>query len=143
MDSDGAADAPRFRRSHPVRAFVIMTLPFIVLIALAAIPLVGFVILLVLMPIEMGRIGGRRIARGDAVWVAMPAALVVGTLELAVILTILATIPGVTVVVDLLGLLVIALIYGCNGFFFSVGALSTAFDPKEAVDPGSLKRSSA
>jgi len=128
---------PRYRRSHPVRAFIIMTAPFLGLILLVAVPLVGWVLVLVLLPIEMGRIGGRRIARGDAVWVAVPAALAVGTLELGVILAILGTIPGVVVALDFLGLLATATIYGLNAFFFSVGAISTAFDPNEPVEEDS------
>ena len=75
-----------------------------------------------------------RIARSDALWVAVPAGLAVGTYELALTLTVLSQVPGITVTLDVLGTLVALLIYGCNIFFLSIGALSTSFDPNEPVE---------
>ena len=66
-------NAPLFRRSHPYHAFALMTLPFFVLVGIVALPFIGWVLLLVLLPIEFRRIGGRPIARSDALWVAVPA----------------------------------------------------------------------
>ena len=127
-------EGPLYRRSHPYRAFVIMTLPFLALPLFAFVPFVGWVILFVLLPIEFGRLGGKRLSRPDAVWVAVPSAAAVATYELALILTVLGSIPGSVVQVDALGFLVIAFLYGANVFFFSVGALSTAFDPHVPVE---------
>jgi hypothetical protein len=126
-------EGPLYRRSHPYRAFVIMTLPFLVLPLVVFVPFVGWVILFVLLPIEFGRIGGRRLARNDAVWVAVPSAAAVATYELSLILTVLGSIPGSVVQVDALGFVMMVVLYGTNMFFFSVGALSTAFDPHEPV----------
>lgn len=125
---------PLFRRSHPYRAFVLMTLPFVPLIGIVLLPFIGWILLFVLLPIEFGRIGGRRMASSDAVWVAVPAGLAVGTYELALILTVLAQVPGLTVALDFLGSVAAITIYGCNMFFFSIGALSTSFDPNEVVE---------
>lgn len=126
--------APFFRRSHPYRAFALMTLPFVPLIAIVLLPFIGWILLFVLLPIEFGRIGGRRMASSDALWVAVPAGLAVGTYELALILTLLAQVPGLTVALDFLGTVAALVIYGCNMFFFSIGALSTSFDPNEVVE---------
>jgi len=128
-----AAEGPLYRRSHPFRAFVIMTLPFLALPVVVFIPFVGWVVLFVLLPIEFGRIGGRRLARSDALWVAVPVAAAVSTYELSLVLTVLGSIPGSVVQLDALGLLLVAVIYGVNIFFFSVGTVSTAFDPHEPV----------
>ncbi|HKZ59666.1 MAG TPA: hypothetical protein VJ547_07450 [Candidatus Thermoplasmatota archaeon] len=128
-------EGPLYRRSHPYRAFVVMTAPFLVLWLVVGIPFLGLPVLLVLMPVEFGRIGGRRLARGDALWVAVPAALSVATFELALVILVLQSIPGNVVEIDALGLVVSLLFYGLNAFFFSVGALSTAFDPHAAVEP--------
>lgn len=126
-------DGPMYRRSHPYRAFVVMTLPFLVLPIVVFLPFVGFVLLLVLLPIEFGRLGGRRLARPDALWVAVPSAVAVATYEMSLILTVLKSIPGSSVQMDPYGFAVTVVIYGVNIFFFSVGALSTAFDPEEPV----------
>lgn len=130
-----APQGPLYRRSHPYRAFVIMTAPFLVLWLVVGIPFLGIPILLVLLPVEFGRIGGRRLARGDALWVALPAAVAVATFELALVLAVLQSIPGGIVELDPLGLLVSLVFYGLNAFFFSVGARSTAFDPHVVVEP--------
>jgi hypothetical protein len=111
-----------------------MTLPFVPLIGIVLLPFIGWILLFVLLPIEFGRIGGRRMASSDAVWVAVPAGLAVGTYELALILTVLAQVPGLTVALDFLGSVAAITIYGCNMFFFSIGALSTSFDPNEVVE---------
>lgn len=124
---------PLYRRSHPYRAFVIMTLPFLAFPAVVLVPFVGWVILVVLLPVEMGRIGGRRLARNDALWAAAPAGAAVATYELSLILVVLQSIQGVVVQIDALGALFTLALYGFNMFFFSVGALSTAFDPHEPV----------
>ncbi len=125
--------APMYRRSHPYRALVIMTVPFLLLVAVVFIPFVGWGILFVLLPIEFGRFGGKRIARADAIWVAVPAAVAVGTYELIIAFAVLNSIPPGVASFDALGLVATAVIYGTNVFFFSVGALSTAFDPHEPV----------
>lgn len=129
------AAGPRYRRSHPYRAFVIMTAPFLALPVVVFIPFVGLVVLLVVLPIEFGRIAGRRIARSDALWVAVPAAAAVATYEMALLISILQSIPGTVVEMDAYGALIVMGVYGLNLFFFSVGALSTAFDPHEPVAP--------
>jgi hypothetical protein len=126
-------EGPLYRRSHPYRAFVIMTLPFVVLPLVVFLPFVGWVLLFVLAPIEFGRIGGKRLSRPDALWVAVPSSVVVSTYELSIVLTVLGSIPGGSVQIDALGLVVTLAIYGINAFFFSVGVLSTAFDPNEPV----------
>jgi hypothetical protein len=128
-------EGPLYRRSHPYRAFVIMTAPFLVLWLVVGIPFLGIPVLLVLLPVEFGRIGGRRLARGDALWVAIPAAFAVATFELALVIAVLQSIPGGIVEMDALGLLVSLAFFGLNAFFFSVGALSTAFDPHATVEP--------
>lgn len=122
-----------YRESRPYLAFALMTAPFVPLLAVILIPLVWPALLLVFLPIEFGRIGGRRLSRADALWVSIPAALTVATMELWLILTILSVIPGNVVAFDPLGVLATAVIYGANLFFFSVGALSTAWKPEEAV----------
>jgi len=127
-------EGPLYRRSHPYRAFLLMTAPFLALVGLVLVPFVGWVLLLVLLPIEFGRIGGRRLSRPDAVWVAVPTAAAVATYEIALMLSVLISIPGGNVQIDALGLVVILSVYGANMFFFSVGALSTAFDPEEPVE---------
>ena len=134
-------EGPLYRRSHPYRAFVIMTAPFLLLWLVVGIPFLGIPVLLVLLPVEFGRIGGRRLARGDALWVAIPAALAVATFELLLVIAVLQSIPGNVVELDPLGLLVSLLFYGLNAFFFSVGALSTAFDPHATVEPPSFSPS--
>lgn len=126
-------EGPMYRRSHPYRAFVIMTLPFLVLPAVVFVPFVGWVLLFVLLPIEFGRIGGKRLARSDALWVSIPSSVAVATYELSLVLTVLGSIPGGSVQLDPLGFVLILIIYGTNAFFFSVGVLSTAFDPNEPV----------
>jgi len=138
--ADADPDAPLFRRSHPYRAFALMTLPFLPLVAIVALPFIGWILLFILLPIEFGRIGGRRMASSDAVWVAVPAGLAVGTYELILTLTVLAQVPGITLGLDFFGTLVVLLIYGCNLFFFSIGALSTSFDPNEAVETAPPER---
>jgi hypothetical protein len=127
-------DGPLYRRSHPYRAFVIMTLPFLILPAVIFLPFVGWVLLFILLPIELGRIGGKRLARPDALWVSIPCSVAVSTYELSLILTVLGSIPGGSVQLDPLGFLLTLMIYGTNGFFLSVGVLSTAFDPNEPVE---------
>lgn len=127
-------EGPLYRRSHPYRAFVLMAVPFLVAPGVVLLPFVGWVLLFVLLPIEFGRIGGRRLARSDAVWVAVPTAAAVATYEVALMWSVLSSIPGGTVQVDALGFLVLLVIYGANIFFFSVGALSTAFNPDEPVE---------
>src|SRR5690349_11602754 len=114
------ADPPMYRRSHPYRALVIMTLPFLLLVGIVLIPFVGWGILFVLLPIEFGRLGGRRLARADAIWVAVPAALAVGTYELLIAFAVLNSIPPGVASFDTLGLVATAVIYGTNIFFFSV-----------------------
>jgi hypothetical protein len=130
---DPKDEPPMYRRSHPYRALVIMTLPFLLLVAVVFIPFVGWGILFVLLPIEFGRLGGKRLARPDAVWVAVPAALAVGTYELIIAFAVLNSIPPGVASFDTLGLVATAVIYGTNIFFFCVGTLSTAFDPHEPV----------
>jgi hypothetical protein len=111
-----------------------MTSPFLALIAIVLVPFIGWIILFILLPIEFGRIGGRRLARSDALWVAVPAGLAVGTYEIALILTFISVVPGLTVSLDFLGVVFSLIIYGSNVFFFSIGALSTSFDPDEAFE---------
>lgn len=143
-DSEKAdEDRPMYRRSHPYRALVIMTLPFLLLVGVIFLPFVGWGILFVLLPIEFGRIGGRRLARADALWVAVPSALAVGTYELLIAFAVLNSIPPGVAAVDTLGFVVMMGIYGLNIFFFSVGALSTAFDPHEPVSREDRELSSA
>ncbi len=126
-------EGPMYRRSHPFRAFVIMTIPFLILPVVVFLPFVGWVLLFVLLPIEFGRIGGKRLARSDALWVSVPSSVAISTYELSLVLTVLGSIPGGSVQLDPLGLLLILVIYGTNAFFLSVGVLSTAFDPNEPV----------
>lgn len=134
-ESPEAEEGPLYRRSHPYRAFVIMTAPFLALPIVVFIPFVGLVVLLVVLPIEFGRIGGRRLARSDALWVAVPAAAAVATYEMALLISVLQSIPGTVVELDAFGALITMGIYGLNLFFFSLGAISTAFNPQEPVVP--------
>jgi hypothetical protein len=124
---------PRYRRSHPYRAFAWMVVPMLAAPLVIFLPFLGWVLLLVLLPIEFGRIGGRRIARSDALWVAVPASALVSLYEIAIMVTVLDMAPGFPVRFDLLGTLIALIIFAFNGFFYSVGALSTSFNPSEPV----------
>lgn len=124
---------PHYRKSHPYRAFLWMVLPMLAGPLVVFVPFLGWVLLLVLLPIEFGRIGGRRIARPDALWVAVPASIAVSMWEIGLMVIILDVVPGFPVGLDLLGSLIAIVVLGFNGFFYSVGALSTSFDPLEPV----------
>jgi len=129
----GAPPEARYRRSHPWRAFAVMVLPMLAAPLVLFVPFLGWVLLLVLLPIEFGRIGGRRVARPDALWVAVPASAAVSLYEIGLVLVVLDTVPGFHVGLDLYGTLMALVAFGFNGFFYSVGALSTSFDPLEPV----------
>ena len=129
----GAVSPPLYRRSRPFFAFAIMVLPFFALVGVVVIPFIGFVLLVVLLPVEFGRIGGRRLSRGDALWVAVPAGFAVASWELLLVYLALSVSPVLSFGIDLLGALFIAAAYGCNAFFFSIGALSTSFEASEPV----------
>lgn len=133
---------PRYRKSHPFRAFLWMVVPMLAGPLIVFVPFLGWVLLLVLLPIEFGRIGGRRIARPDALWVAVPASFAVSAWELGLMVAILDIVPGFPVGLDLLGSLISITVLGFNGFFYSVGALSTSFDPREPVSPEALRAAS-
>jgi hypothetical protein len=126
---------PRYRRSHPGRAFAWMVLPMLAAPLILFVPFLGWVLLLVLLPIEFGRIGGRRISRGDALWVAIPSSLAVSAWEIGLMVVVLGMVPGFDVRLDLLGSLIVLGVIALNGFFYSVGAMSTSFDSLEPVPP--------
>ncbi len=128
----------RYRRSHPGRAFAWMILPMLPAPLILFVPFLGWVLLLVLLPIEFGRIGGRRISRGDALWVAIPSSLAVSAWEIGLMLVALGMAPGFDVGLDVLGSLIVLGVVGLNGFFYSVGAMSTSFDSLEPVPPEAL-----
>ncbi len=134
-----ARQIPRYRKSHPYQAFLWMVLPMLAAPAVILIPFLGWVLLLVLLPIEFGRVGGRRIGRPDALWVAVPASFVISMWELAIAVMILDQVPGFPVGLDLIGSLIAIGVFAFNGFFYSVGALSTSFDPAEPAPPEVLR----